>query len=294
MCYSIKQAGDLLPEETSRLRNKGAIDSVTIDGMKIEYWRVGSGSKAVVFIHGNSSCKEVFCQQLNDLTDSAMSYIAVDLPGHGSSDNAVNPQQTYTIPGYAAVIAELMGKLGFSTYQVVGWSLGGNIAMEMAGQKLPIISMMIMGAPPIGPGIENVEKAFLPSSLEATGKADLNDEELNEFVDAIYGSLNPIPEALRLTAKRTHGIAREIMIGHWMSGGPGHKQTQTVASWKQPIAVVHGEQELFVSLDYLQQTQWKNLWNDEVNVLDGVGHACFVECPQEFNKILMNFIQTTI
>ena len=293
MSESIKKDDNLMAEESSRLRKKGTIDSATIDGMKIEYWRVGTGSNAVVFLHGNSSCKEVFYQQLNVLNDSEMSFIAVDLPGHGNSDNAVYPQQAYTIPGYAKLIGELLSKLGIDSYNVVGWSLGGNIAMEMAGQNLPMKGMLLMGAPPIGPGIEGVEQAFLPSSLEATGKADLSDEELNEFVQAIYGSLKPIPKALRLTAKRTHGIAREIMIGHWMSGGPGHKQTQTVANWHHPIAVVHGRKEPFVSLDYLQQTQWENLWNDKVYVLDAVGHASFVENPQKFNEILMNFIKTT-
>lgn len=296
MCSSIKQKGGILREESSGLRKKGNIESVTIDGMRIEYWQVGTGANAVVFIHGNSSCKEVFHEQLNLLDDKNdnYSYISVDLPGHGNSDNALNPQEHYTIPGYAKLVGELMSKLGMNSYNVVGWSLGGNIAMEMVGQDLPLKSMLIMGAPPIGPGIENVEKAFLPSSLEATGKADLSDEELNEFTHAIYGTLKPIPKALYLTAKRTDGQAREIMIGHWMSGGPGHKQTQTVSSWSHPIAVVHGETEPFISLDYLQQTQWNNLWNDKIYVLNSVGHAPFVENPEAFNEILTDFIKATL
>ena len=294
MCSSKKTKSDLLREEASRLRIKGTINSVTIDGIKIEYWRVGTGSNAVVFIHGNSSCKEVFYEQLNTLNDANMSFIAIDLPGHGSSGNALNPQENYTIPGYAKFVAELMAKLDFVSYHVIGWSLGGNIAIEMAGQNSPMKGMVVMGAPPIGPGIKDVEKAFLPSSLEATGKADLTDEELNEFVNAIYGTLKPIPNALHLTAKRTHGKAREIMIAHWMSGGPGHMQTQTVANWDQPITVVHGKTEPFVSLDYLQQTRWNNLWNDKVYVLDSVGHALFVESPEKFNEILVDFIDATL
>jgi pimeloyl-ACP methyl ester carboxylesterase len=154
--------------------------------------------------------------------------------------------------------------------------------------------MLIMGAPPIGPGVENVEKAFLPSSLEATGKADLSDKELNEFVDAIYGTLKSIPKALRLTAKRTDGQAREIMISHWMSGGPGHKQTHTVNTWTNPIAVIHGKKDPFVALDYLNQMQWENLWDEKIYVVDSVGHAPFIESPDEFNEILGRFIQKTL
>ncbi len=288
------QDNKILREEAARLRAKGVVDSVVVSGMKIEYWRVGEGANAWVFIHGNSSCKEVFFQQLNLLKSGNISLIAIDLPGHGCTDNAMSPKENYTIPGYAKIVGKVMLALGFESYGVLGWSLGGNIAMEMAGQGLPVTSMMIMGAPPIGPGIENVEKAFLPSSLEATGKADLTDNELNDFARAIYGTLAPIPAALALTAKRTHGMAREIMIGHWMSGESGHKQTDTIAQWRHPIAVIHGENDPFVALDYLNQAHWKNLWGDKVHVIDSVGHAPFVENPPIFNKLLMDFINATL
>lgn len=282
-----------MKKEASNIRLKGDIENININNINIEYWRVGNGDNAVVFIHGNSSCKEAFCQQLNTLNTDGLSFISVDLPGHGNSDNAINPQESYTIPAYATLIGKLMKKLGHDSYSVVGWSLGGNIAMEMAGQGLPMKSMLIMGAPPIGPGIENIEKAFLPSSVEATGKAELTDSELQEFIEAIYGSLNPIPALMHLTAKRTDGQSREIMIGHWMSGGPGHTQTQTVANWQNPIAVIQGENEAFVALDYLEQTQWKNLWQDKIHVINNVGHAPFVENPKEFNVILESFIEDT-
>lgn len=291
MCKSPTTLMDVLRAQASSLRKKGQVDSVIIDGMKIEYWRVGSGSKTVVFIHGNSSCKEVFYEQLNQLKDKTLSLISIDLPGHGNSDNAFIPDVNYTIPSYAKIVGKVMSKLSVESYSVIGWSLGGNIAIEMAGQGLPMNSMMIMGAPPIGPGIENVGKAFLPSSLEAPGKADLSHDEIIEFAQAIYGELDPIPELLFITAERTDGQAREIMLSHWMGGGQGHTQTDTVANWQFPIAVIHGKKEPFVALDNLEQTQWKNLWQDKIHVIDNAGHAPFIESATEFNTILMSFIK---
>ncbi|RLA00888.1 MAG: alpha/beta hydrolase, partial [Gammaproteobacteria bacterium] len=60
---------------------------------KIAITESGSGETCLLFIHGNSSSKSVFSKQLS--SDLAKKYrlIALDLPGHGDSDNALNPQQ---------------------------------------------------------------------------------------------------------------------------------------------------------------------------------------------------------
>lgn len=293
-CNSQYTLMDKVRKEASELRQKGKISSVIISGMRIEYWRAGTGTNTVAFIHGNSSCKEVFHEQLNSLIDVNLSFIAIDLPGHGGSDNAFIPNTNYTIPGYADIIGKFMEKLNIYTYHVVGWSLGGNIAIEMAGQKRPIKSIMIMGAPPIGPGIENVDKAFLPTSLATAGKAKLTNEEIIEFTDTVFSCLKTIPELMYLAADRTDGQAREIMLTHWMGGGPGHNQVHTVQNWEKPISIVHGQDEPFVSLDYLKNTKWKNLWQGKICVIENTGHAPFIERPNPFNNVLSSFIAENI
>ena len=47
----------------------------------------GAGS-AVLMIHGNSSCKEVFRHQLESPLGARLRLIAMDLPGHGASSDA--------------------------------------------------------------------------------------------------------------------------------------------------------------------------------------------------------------
>jgi pimeloyl-ACP methyl ester carboxylesterase len=294
MNNSIDTLREKLKEQTASMRQNGFIDAVLVNGMSIEYWRVGTGEKVVVFIHGNSSCKEVFSEQLNNMDTRGYSFVSIDLPGHGGSDNALMPEVTYTIPGYAKIISEVLKILEIPNYSVVGWSLGGNIGIEMMGQGAPINAIMIMGAPPIGPGIENIEKAYLPSSLEAPGKADLSESEMTDFVKAIYGTLKPIPAALYQIAKRTDGQAREIMIEHWMGGGPGHKQTHTVANWRNPLTIIQGENEPFVALNYLENIQWGNLWKGEIKIIKSAGHAPFIEKPIEFNNSLLTFIEDNI
>jgi pimeloyl-ACP methyl ester carboxylesterase len=55
---------------------------------------------AVVLIHGNSSSSRVFSRQLDGPLGRRFRLVAVDLPGHGESDNAKDPSAD-SLPNHA-------------------------------------------------------------------------------------------------------------------------------------------------------------------------------------------------
>src|SRR4051812_15131814 len=68
----------------------------------------GEGETAVLLVHGNSSCRGVFRHQLEASFAARYRMIAFDLPGHGQSSDAPDPQRSYTLPGFAdATLARL-------------------------------------------------------------------------------------------------------------------------------------------------------------------------------------------
>jgi pimeloyl-ACP methyl ester carboxylesterase len=123
---------------------------------------VGNSEPVLLLIHGNSFCKKIWRHILNSPLSKSHRIIAFDLPGHGESSNATNPEQDYTQPGYARATVELLTKLGVKEAIVFGWSLGGHIGIEMiplapvAGLK--IRGLMIVGTPPVGYG--DLDKGF--------------------------------------------------------------------------------------------------------------------------------------
>lgn len=263
---------------------------IKCDGMRISYDFIGQTGPTLVFLHGNSGCKAVFERQFAKFTDSRFSLLAIDLPGHGDSDDAAVPQRSYTIPGYACLIEGVLQELGIREFILVGWSLGGNIALEMAGAGSAANGMMIFGAPPVGPGMDNLDKAYLPATFEtAIGDSGATKAQIEAYIQAIYGTLDPVPEAFRKCAHRTDGRAREIMVNHWMSGASGHNQQDTVSRWDNPICVVHGQHDPFVNRTYLDDLSWRNLWRETVFTLPGCGHAPFIEDPDAFNALLEDF-----
>jgi pimeloyl-ACP methyl ester carboxylesterase len=91
----------------------------------------GHGEIPLVMIHGNSYSRGVFRHQLHSSLSANHRLIAFDLPGHGESSNAPDPERTYTLQGCADAATELLGKLGVTNAIVLGWSMGGNIGIEM-------------------------------------------------------------------------------------------------------------------------------------------------------------------
>lgn len=281
-----------LKEQSKQFSTSGVTETISIDGVDMSYWRQGDGSDTVVFIHGNSFCKEAFYQQFEYFKDSGMSLIAIDLPGHGGSANAAVPEKQYTIPGYAQIVNHLLDAIGVSNPIIVGWSLGGNIALEMAGQGQSLKGLFINGAPPVGPGDENVWSAYIPTEgFQAAGQKEASKEQLEDFVKECCGLMGDIPDLFYTAVTRADGVARETMVGHWLGGTDGHDQVQTVSNWSNPICVVQGISETMVSLDYLKNVPWKNLWKNTVLELEESSHAPFLENPQAYNSLLEEFIK---
>ncbi|MDI5929414.1 alpha/beta fold hydrolase [Rhizobium leguminosarum] len=78
----------------------------------------------IVTIHANSVSKASFVPQYGTLRGRRR-VIAIDLPGHGGSANAIDPQRSYNIPGYADAIHDVLRQFDINDFIVVGHPLGG-------------------------------------------------------------------------------------------------------------------------------------------------------------------------
>ena len=249
----------------------------------------GGGGPAVLLIHGNSASSEYFKNQFESEIGARYRLIAIDLPGHGRSSDARNPRRSYSIPGYADMASEVIGRLGIDRFAVLGWSLGGHVAIEMISRHAGLAGLMITGTPPVSNKVESFAAAFRPNDLIVlTGKASFTEEEAEAF--ARMGVGEPIEPFMRAAAMRTDGRARVSMMEAAMAGW-GADQRHIVETCTVPLAIVSGAQEPFVENDYLRAIAYANLWEGRVHILDEAGHAPFWQAPDRFNPILARFLR---
>src|SRR3954453_23879476 len=102
---------------------------ITLHGHRVAYRTAGSGP-VVVLVHGiTGSCAT--WDLVIDRIAQHYTVVAPDLLGHGES---AKPRGDYSLGAYASGIRDLLAALGHDRATIVGHSLGGGIAMQMAYQ----------------------------------------------------------------------------------------------------------------------------------------------------------------
>jgi pimeloyl-ACP methyl ester carboxylesterase len=84
----------------------------------------------VVLIHGITGSSDTWQDVIEPLAEK-YTVVAPDLLGHGAS---AKPRGDYSLGAYASGIRDLLGALGHDRGTIVGHSLGGGVAMQMAYQ----------------------------------------------------------------------------------------------------------------------------------------------------------------
>lgn len=264
--------------------------SVETSHGRIAYAESGGQGPAVLMVHGNSSAKEIFARQFDSELGATYRLIAMDLPGHGESEDARDPSRTYSIHGFADAAMEFLDNLGVGKAVIIGWSLGGHIALEMAARWPGTQGAWITGTPPTGASAEDMMAAFLPSDeMGFTFKPEFTPDEARQQAHNGIGTHVPLEDWMVGAAIRADGRFRPMMLESAMAG-LDMDQKEIVATSPLPLAVVTGEKEPFVNNEYLVGLTYRNLWDGKVHVLAGLGHTPFWEAPETVNPMIGRFL----
>ncbi len=248
----------------------------------------GAGT-VVLMIHGNSSCKEVFRHQFESPLGVGLRLIAMDLPGHGASSDARDPATAYTLNGYADAAVEVLARLGVDRATVLGWSLGGHVALNMISRFTGLTGVMISGTPPVDGSAEGFAQAFRHNAHMALAGSDRWGEgDAEDYARATAGTDAPFEQFMLEAARRTHNIARSTVFA-----AASDDQRRIAETSAAPLAIVNGAEDAFINGDYFATVAYANLWDGRVHSLEGIGHAPFWEAPERFNPLLERFVAET-
>jgi pimeloyl-ACP methyl ester carboxylesterase len=110
-----------------------------VNGLKL-YYEIHGAGQPLILLHGGVGATEMFAPILPSLSSNRQ-IIAVDLQAHGRTADIDRPLSLETM---ADDIAALMKHLGISKADIMGYSLGGGVALRTAIQHPEVVSKLVV------------------------------------------------------------------------------------------------------------------------------------------------------
>ncbi|HEY4067212.1 MAG TPA: alpha/beta hydrolase [Burkholderiaceae bacterium] len=245
---------------------------------------------ALVLVHGNSASARAFDRQLNGPLGRALRVVAIDLPGHGQSEDAADPQAVYSLPGFASVLEQLAGALELRRAVFAGWSLGGHIVLEAAPRLREAAGFCIFGTPPLA-WPPAMDQAFLPDpSAPILFQEHYTEDEVRLRAEGMVAPGAPVPAWLPEDIRRSDGRFRAMLAASLGSVGLGDEVVIT-RELRQPLAVLHGAHDRVVNAGYIAALTLPTLWRGALQTLPQAGHMPQWEDSASFDALLQAFVE---
>jgi pimeloyl-ACP methyl ester carboxylesterase len=271
-----------------------------VHGYQRAYRMAGSGP-ALLLIHGIGDESSSWMPVLPALAER-YTVIAPDLLGHGSSDK---PRADYSVAAFSNGMRDLLDVLDVDRATVVGHSLGGGVAAQLAYQYPERVERLVLvGTGGVGREVSPVLRAAA-APLSEVGMVPLMVPGANEVVGAVLGALG----RLGLDIGRDAGEVARVLRGM-----PDRRQR--AAFGRTLRAVVDRRGQLVTMLDraYLAEAMPVLLaWGDQdgiipvehahrahdampgsrLSIYEGAGHFPHHADPDRFVEELVAFVDGT-
>ncbi|MDX3930059.1 MAG: alpha/beta hydrolase [Shinella sp.] len=116
---------------------------IAVNGINYYYEIRGEG-EPLLLLHGGLGTIEMFGENLKTLQESRQ-VIGVDLQGHGRTPLGDRP---IDIAAIGADMGQLVEELGYDQVDVLGYSFGGGIALQMAAQAPEKVRRLVIASAP--------------------------------------------------------------------------------------------------------------------------------------------------
>ncbi len=265
------------------------MSNLHVAGESLHVLDSGGGEAAVVFVHGNSLSAVSWEHQLEAPELSRWRRIALDLPGHGQSAPSPEPETRYALPGYGVTLKSLVELFGLSRVVIVGHSMGGHIAMEVARELPQLAGLCVLGAPPLRSPAD-IARGFVDTPLiRFIGAGELSEAEAAEWARGMFGPNVEPPAWAAESILRVDPKARPS-LGESLAQARMADEVAALEAMSPPAGLVHGELDDMVSLDYVRGLD-APMWRGGVHVVDGAGHMPQWERPAVFNALLRDYLE---
>lgn len=269
------------------------IHDLEVDGRSVRYADLGAGeAPPVIFVHGLGGNWQNWLENMPRIAQERR-VLALDLPGFGESEL---PPWEISISAYARAVDGWLDRLGVGHVAVVGNSMGGFIAAELAIQCPERVERLALAAA-AGISITNLKRrptmtvarlaVALGSLVASRSREIIARERLRHLV---------VAPVVRHPSRIRPDLLYEIMQG---SGKPAYfASLDALTSYdfrdrlpeiRCPTLVVWGRDDVLVPVGDAAEFE-RLIPHSRRVVMDDTGHVPMLERPEAFNRHLSDFL----
>ena len=255
-------------------------ETIAAGGRRMRYLRLGEGEGGglpIVFVHGFGGDLNGWLFNQPALAERHPT-IALDLPGHGGSEKEVGAGD---VAALRAALADFMAALGIAEAHLVGHSLGGAAALDLAlAEPGRVRTLTLIAAAALGPEI-NMD--FIEGFVAARRRKELKPVLALLVHDPAAIGREMVEEVLRY--KRLDGVAAalEAIAGAAFAGGvQALRLEHRVAGLEAPVEVIWGRDDRILPAAHAEALAA----TIPVHLLEGAGHMVHMEKAAEVNALI--------
>ena len=248
--------------------------------------------RPIILIHGWPLSDEMYEYQYNDLINAGFRAIGITLRGFGKSDK---PYGIYNYDIHASDIKEVLSELGIKDAVMVGFSMGGSIAIRYLSyyNGAHVSKLVLCGA---AAPIWTQRKDF-PYNLPQSAVDDLitlNNSDrpklLSNFAKIFSATETALNEGI---GGWLHGIglsASSYATAQCLVALRDTDLRPDMKKIKIPTLIIHGKKDKICSFDLAEQMK-SGIQNSQLVAFENSGHSMFLEETSKFNKELIKFAE---
>jgi non-heme chloroperoxidase len=250
----------------------------TDDDVKLSYTTVGTGPRAVLFVHGWMASSAVYAPTLEHLDATGLRLVIPDLRGAGASGS---PAEGYGIERYVRDLLAVADAEKLTTFTVIGHSMGGLIAQVLAATAPERVTGLVLICPVPASGIA------LPDDARGLFRGSARNREMQATILKL--ACKEITDEARDRLLDVAGVIEprciEQAFDAWSKGGFEDR----LASVRARTLVVATD-DPFTPPPFLRDTIVSKVKGARLAHLPGPGHYPVVERPRETAALIEAFL----
>ncbi len=255
---------------------------IKIDDVVVRYSHFGVGEETVVLLHGYGASLEVWDDFAGQL-GKKYRVITLDLPGSGFS--TYGDREEISMVFMAEVTCALLQRLEVANYHLIGHSMGGAVAVALAGMSpTQIKTLTLFHSLPVGSSIKGRSSTQREIELIASGKKEML-TTINPNKGFAEANVHKCADAIEEKLEQFMLTDDEALIATLKGLLNCPDRTEVLQQCTYPVLFVFGDSDPYISLEVLDVIG-ERLPSAQVVTIANSAHHAFIEKRDEVLEVV--------